>query len=300
MSSSRQRRIQYSQNFLHNSRLVRNLVSRSSLNDSDLALEIGPGDGAITSALVDACRHVIAIEKDPYQVERLDRKFRDDPRITLFEADFLEFPLPRTSYKVFASLPFNATAAIVGKLTSGVAPPDDMYLVVQREAAERFMGEPAQTLVGLQIHPWFAPSIVFEFRRTDFLPVPSVESVLLRLARRSHPLIADEWRQRYLDFVISIFTAWKATVRQAVRAKVPNDVFRSMDRAIGQALDRRPSEIEPDLWITMFSLLVEIDDAHVWKAIDGAQQALQREQSGLSKRHRTSVSARPLDRKKGR
>ncbi len=290
MSVSRQRRIRYSQNFLHSPRLVRQLVDQSSLGASDLALEIGPGDGAITAALVDACRHVIAVEKDPYQVERLGKRFGQDARLTLFAGDFLDFPLPASRYKVFASIPFNATAAIVGKLTTGVAPPDDAYLVMQREAANRFMGEPSETLIGVQLKPWFEPSVVFEFRRTDFRPVPAVDSVLLRIERRGRPLLPLAHRQRFDDFVVTMFTAWKSTVRQAAKAAFSREAASELDRSVGRALDQRPSAIGLETWITAFDTLLGLDDPYVWEAIAGASERLEREQAGLAKRSRTSVS----------
>ena len=192
MSASRQRRIDYSQNFLCNPRLVRRLVRAADLGADDLVIEIGPGDGAITRELMSACRHVIAVEKDPHQAKRLGRRFPAEQNLTLFAADFLEFPLPQTPYKVFASIPYNATAAIVGKLTSGIAPPDDAWLVIQREAALRFLGVPTGTLVAAQIHPWFAVSVEHTFRRSDFRPAPAVDSVLLRIARRSRAPRGDQ------------------------------------------------------------------------------------------------------------
>lgn len=291
MSMSRQRRIAYSQNFLHNPRLVRQLVAQSSLGADDLALEIGPGDGAITSALVDTCRHVIAVEKDVRQVERLGKRFGQDARLTLFGGDFLDFPLPASRYKVFASIPYNATAAIVGKLTTGTAPPDDAYLVMQREAANRFMGTPSETLVGLQLKPWFEPSVVFAFKRTDFRPAPAVDSVLLRIERRPRPSIESSQRSMYQDFVVTMFTAWKATVRQAAKAAFPADVVAALDRSVGRALDQRPSAVGLETWIAAFQALLDLDDPRVWRAIAGASEKLEREQAGLAKPRRTSVAA---------
>jgi 23S rRNA (adenine-N6)-dimethyltransferase len=292
MSAPHQRRIEYAQNFLHSSRLVGRLVAESNLNESDVVLEIGPGDGIITEVLIQTCCHVVAVEKDPVQVERLRRRFANKPGLTLFHGDFLEFPLPQTPYKVFASIPYNATAAIVGKLTSGLAPPDDAHLVVQSEAASRFIAEPIQTLVGLQLKPWFEPSIAFRFRRTDFRPVPGVDSVLFKIERRQRPLIPPTQRQQFLDFVVSMFTAWKATVRQAARATFPRDVCAALDRTGGRSLDRRPSEIGLDVWIAVFQALIYLDDPRAWMAIAGSSERLEREQANLTKRRRTSVSSR--------
>ena len=148
MSSLRRRRIVYSQNYLRSPRLVDRLLDRSAISGDDLVIEIGPGRGVITERLAARCRQVIAVEKDPVLVEELRARFAQGGNVALFAADFLEFPLPLTSYKVFANIPFNITAAIVGKLTSGISPPSDAYLGMQREAADRFLGHAARD-VGL-------------------------------------------------------------------------------------------------------------------------------------------------------
>jgi 23S rRNA (adenine-N6)-dimethyltransferase len=294
MSKSHSRRVRYSQNFLHSRRLVTTLVDGSSLGANDAVLEIGPGDGAITAVLLERCRHVIAVEKDPVQVERLARRFTGEPRLTLFAADFLDFPLPHSPYKVFASIPYNATAAIVGKLTTGVAPPDDSHLVVQREAAERFMGK---TLASLRIAPWFSADIVHAFRRTDFRPVPAVDSVLLRLERRARPLVELSLRSRYEDLLGALFSAWQPTVREAVRKVLPRRTASVMCDELGGALDRKPGETELDTWIALFDLLVDLDDERAWRAIHAAAVDLRAVQRQLQKHHRTSVALTTVNRR---
>ncbi len=158
-TSRRNRQIRFSQNFLHDRRLVEHLVDEAGLGPDDIVLEIGPGRGIITGALTRRCGYVLAVEKDQQQVVALQRRFRHEPRVTVFQADFLEFPLPATHYKVFASIPYNITTAIVAKLTSGVSPPADAFLIVQREAAASFTGVPVGTLVALELAPWFELSI---------------------------------------------------------------------------------------------------------------------------------------------
>jgi 23S rRNA (adenine-N6)-dimethyltransferase len=229
-TSQHQRRIRYSQNFLHNRKLVSRLVRESSLDAGDLVLEIGPGDGAITSELVRTCRHVLAIEADQRQVQRLRQRFGDATNLTLFSTDFLDFPLPETPHKVFASIPFNITTAIIGKLTTGTAPPTEMYLVVQQEVAERFLGHPKGTMMSAEHYPWFEASIVHQFRRADFRPQPSVDSVLLHIRQRSSPGIDWDDRGRYLDLVVAVFTAWKPTVRDALETLIPRSVMVTVNR----------------------------------------------------------------------
>src|SRR6266700_6588255 len=132
MPSIQQRSVFYSQNFLKNPCLIDQLLNRYNLRPEDTIYEIGPGKGIITERLAQRCRQVIAIEKDPCLVELLHRRFAHVPNIIIHEGDFLQFRLPISHYKVFASIPFNITTAIVTRLTTATIPPDDTYLIVQK------------------------------------------------------------------------------------------------------------------------------------------------------------------------
>jgi hypothetical protein len=92
----------------------------------------------LTRELAGRCGHLVAVEIDRELYHALCDESRNLPHVTLVSGDFLRFPLPESGYKVFASLPFNQTAAILRKLINAGVPPQDAYLVVQREAAERF------------------------------------------------------------------------------------------------------------------------------------------------------------------
>ncbi len=291
-TSCHRRRIRYSQNFLHNRKLVSRLVRESGLNAGDLVLEIGPGDGAITVELVRTCRHVLAIEADQHQIQRLRNRLGDAPNLTLFAADFLDFPLPETPHKVFASIPYNITAAIVGKLTTGAAPPTEMYLVMQREAAERFLGRPKGTMMAAQLYPWFDAAIAHRFKRADFHPRPAVDSVLLRIAPRPTPAIDSSDRDRYLDLVVSVFAAWKPAVREALHALLPRAAMADMHRDLAHVMRLRPSAVSNEEWIALFHALDALGDPAVWKRMDGARSRMDQRDAKLTKRTRTPAARR--------
>ncbi|MGH2618016.1 MAG: 23S ribosomal RNA methyltransferase Erm [Thermomicrobiales bacterium] len=286
MSTFRNRRVAYSQNFLRSPRLADRLLDRSGISGDDLVIEVGPGHGVITERLAARCRQVLAVEKDPVLVERLRTRFADAPNVALFAADFLTFPLPLSPYKVFANIPFNITAAIVGKLTSGTSPPIDAYLGVQREAADRFLGMPRETLAAVLLKPWFEPSVVHRFRPADFRPVPGVEVVLLRLQRRAVPLVASRDAALYGDVVTYAFTAWQPTVREALTQILPKSQVAEIERTADVSLACPPSEAPFATWLAMFAPFREVAGARA-KHVRGARDRLQRQQAGLEKAHRT-------------
>ena len=146
MSSPLHRSVLYSQNFLKDPRLVASLLDRVSLERNDTVYEIGPGKGMITQQLALRYKRVVAIEKDPHLSALLLQRFADWPNVTIHTGDFLHYRLPHEPYKVFANIPFNVTSAIVATLTEAEHPPEDTYLIMQKEAAEMFLGKPHESL----------------------------------------------------------------------------------------------------------------------------------------------------------
>lgn len=292
MPTDHRRSIAYAQNFLRSPRLVDRLLTCSSVGPDDLVIEIGPGRGIMTKRLAGACRQVIAIEKDPVLARRLRERLPSFPNVALFEADALAFPLPATPYKVFANLPFNATAAIISRLTDEVWASTDAYLVMQREAAARFLGEPRESLASLLLKPWFEPTLVHRFQRDDFLPAPGVEVVFLRLRKRGPPLVTAVDARTYRDFVVFAVTAWRATLHDALSGAVDRAGIRRIERDCGVDLRRAPTSVPFVDWLDLFAAFLAGADERALRAIGGAESRLRAEQRGLQKEHRTRTPVR--------
>ncbi len=283
----------HSQNFLKSRRLVDRLLDRSSIGPADLVLEIGPGKGRITERLATRCRRVVAVEKDPALAARLRRRFAGDPRVAIHEADCLDFPLPDGRYKVFANPPFDITAAIVTRLTAGPRTPDDLYLAVQREAAERFLGAPRETLYALLLKPWFAPSVIHHFDRGDFDPAPRVDVVMLRLRKRGPPLVAPCQAQPFRDFVVHGFTGSPAPAGGLRLGPFGRRHTRRLLRDLGLDPHAGPSAIPFEGWLALFRHFERAADPAARRAVAGAEEHLRRQQATLRKCHRTRARDRP-------
>ena len=190
-----------SQNFLTAPATISRILKLSGLNQSDHVIEIGPGKGNITRQLLRRCGSVSAVELDRGLFEKLSLKFENQANLRLFCGDFLQWRLPQTPYKVFANIPFCRTTEILRKLTKAPNPPEEAWLVVEKGAAKRFLGQPHETLASLQIKPFFQAEIRYYFRREDFHPAPSVDAVLLHLRRKAVPDVTGSERQAYRHFV---------------------------------------------------------------------------------------------------
>ena len=192
--------LRHSQNFLTSARVMRRIVGLANLNETDHVVEIGPGKGHITGQLLTRCGRVTAMELDPKLCAYLHTKFSGEPKLRLVRGDFLNWPLPRGAYKVFANIPFNRTTDIVRRLTQGLRTPIEMWLVMEKGAAKRFLGHPHETLASLGLKPWFEGEVVYHFRREDFHPMPAVDVVLLHMKRRPAADIAPAQRGAWMRF----------------------------------------------------------------------------------------------------
>ena len=194
------------------------------------------------------------MELDGALSEALRKRFMNDDRVKIVRSDFLRFRLPQVPYKVLGNIPFNRTAVIVRRLVRADSPPQDAYLVVQREAAERFAGGPCsrETLPSLVLKPWWQIEIARRFRRTDFDPPPRVDAVALWLARRTRPLVERSQAARYRRFVQGCFGREGRSIRRCLRSEFTRTQVYRLSRDLRFDPSGPPSDLTFDQWLALF------------------------------------------------
>ncbi len=290
MTAIQRRSIHYSQNFIKSRYLVDELLDKCDIGLNDIIYEIGPGKGIITERLAQRCRQVIAIEKDPLLVSTLRAKFALTANIRLHEGNFLEYQLPGGRYKVIANIPFNITSAIVTRLTTAPVPPDDTYLIMQKEAAEKFLGEPRESLYGILLKPCFALELLHAFRRSDFFPAPRVDVVMLRLRKRGPPLVACNEIPLFRDFVIYSFTTPQPSLRSTFKGLFSPNQFKLLSNNLDSDFDVTPTSLDFAQWLCVFDCFKRIASLQARHAVLGSEMRLRQQQAKLEKIHRTRVS----------
>ncbi len=240
------------QNFLAKSHLAASLLNESSINSDDIVYEIGPGTGILTKELVKRAKKVIAIEKDYALYTGLKRKFGLSSNIVLYNADFLKFKIKDSYYKVFASIPFNITSAIIRKIVYAPNPPVEAYLILQKEAAEKFMGVRKTTQFSVLLKPLFKLKITRFFRRTDFSPVPDVDIVMLHLEKRVPSLISPTDIPVYERFIKCGFGAWRKNLKSNYKTIFSYSQWKRLSREHGFSIRAKPSELRFVQWFGLF------------------------------------------------
>ena len=187
------------QNFLLDLNLTGRIARAAGPLDEHDVLEIGPGPGGLTRALLaEGARRVVAIERDRRCIAALEEIADAYPgRLVIIEGDALSTDmqsLTQAPARIVANLPYNiATPLLVGWLQTEPWPPwfESMTLMFQREVAERIVARPCTKAYGRLsvLAQWRTQArILFDVDRRAFTPPPSVTSSIVELIPRSKPL----------------------------------------------------------------------------------------------------------------
>jgi len=184
------------QNFILDLNLTRRIARAAAPLDHGTVIEIGPGPGGLTRALLaEGARRVVAIERDPRCLAALGELAAAYPgRLDLIAGDALELDpaaLSDPPRQIVANLPYNiATALLLGWLDR-IGDYERLILMFQREVAERLAAAPRTPAYGRLsvIVQWLcAPKILFDLPPRAFVPMPKVTSSVVRLTPRATPL----------------------------------------------------------------------------------------------------------------
>jgi 16S rRNA (adenine1518-N6/adenine1519-N6)-dimethyltransferase len=214
------------QNFLTDTQAIERIAA--SLGDlaGRTVVEIGPGAGAITSALVARAAHIIAVELDPGLAAHLRTEFSTE-RLTVHQQDVLAFDFAaaaaqaRQPLLVFGNLPYYITSQILLKLAASHASIDRAVLMVQREVADRITASPNSRdygLLSVTVQLYGPATELFTLPPSAFKPPPDVHSTVFRwrFAPRFDELHVQE--ASFLPFVRKVFAQKRKTLQNNLRA----------------------------------------------------------------------------------
>jgi len=214
------------QNFVIDGGTVRRIVRTAELGADDVVIEVGPGLGSLTLALLEQVRRVIAVEIDPVLARQLPHTVADHmpeaaDRLTVITADALRLrpdDLDEAPDVLVANLPYNVAVPVVLHLLEVLPTLRGGLVMVQAEVADRLAARPGSKIYGVPSvkTAWYA-----EVRkagpvgRSVFWPVPNVDSGLVALVRRDPPPTAAT-REEVFAVVDAAFAQRRKTLRAAL------------------------------------------------------------------------------------
>jgi len=251
------KRIRYGQNFFKDQNLVAELVKSTNLSPEDIVYEIGPGEGIITQELAKQVKKVVAIEIDKELFSKLKVKLKDFNNISLINTDFLNYEVPDKNYKVFSNIPFNITADVIRKLLDDKNSPTKAYLVLQKEAAEKFTGDSKETQFSVLYKSWFKFKVIRKFNKSDFKPEPSVETVFFKLEKQKEPLLSEDQKAEYTKFVKYGFSQWKTTLGKNFKKVFTYKQWKRLSKDLGFKASSQPTDLSFKQWLILFKFYLD-------------------------------------------
>ena len=205
----------YGQNFLTDSELSDRILEEADIDKNTEVVEIGPGLGFLTEKLIEKSKHLTAFEIDDDLIPVLNKKFKDKDNFLLVHKDFLEINLgeyleDRENIKVVANIPYYITSPIINRLIEFRDNISEIYLMVQKEVAERISSKPHSKNMSILTHAvqFFAETeYLFTVPKEKFDPVPKVDSAFLKIVllkdKRYESQISEEKYFKYLKKAFS-------------------------------------------------------------------------------------------------
>ena len=230
------RRKRFGQHFLHDPGVLARLVEAIHPSKTDVMVEIGPGEGALTRHLLKLVGHFEVIELDRDLASGLAAEF-PPPHLIVHCADALEYDFTRfpPGMRIVGNLPYNISTPLLFHLARFAQRVRDLHFMLQLEVVERMVAAPSTAAYGrlsVALQARFRMNKLFKVSKGAFRPPPKVESAVVRLEPLPRILQIDEQLLR------RAFSARRKTLRNAL----PEIDF----AALGIDSGLRPENLSPE------------------------------------------------------
>ncbi len=254
-----------SQNFLIDGNVIRRIVAAAEVQSDDGILEIGPGPGALTEALLETGAHVLAVERDYTFAKELARLEPTRLRLNVVCEDVLKCDLQelcapfikqKRSLKIAANLPYHITTPILIELLEAQLPVTHLVVMVQEEVARRMTALPGSKIYGslsLFLRFYSTPIYVCHVGRRCFYPAPNVDSAVVLL--KPHAALPAVNLKRFFNLTRQAFGQRRKTLRAALNSIYPSSQVVKILEEMGCTSSARAEELSLDQFLTLYKNL---------------------------------------------
>ena len=247
------------QNFLVDANITRKSLQLAEVKAGERIVEVGPGLGTLTRALLGAQVHLFAVERDSTLYAYLKSEIvPEHPNFDLHFGDAVEFPLAKINpadgpFKIVANLPYAITSPWMDRVLANPLP-EVMSLMLQEEAADRLCAEPGTKSIGalsIDVTLAFEKVGIHKVPGQCFFPPPAVGSVLLVLKKRKTPRRLGDITRSAIRFC---FTQRRKQIGALLRKCPEQAVSKHADTLLQQAeIDPklRPEAIQIEQWVKL-------------------------------------------------
>lgn len=213
------------QHFLHDPAIIEKIVGVIAPQPDDLMVEIGGGHGALTFPLVKHLNQLHVVELDGQLADQLIDKCPKPERLRVYRLDALKFDFSslarnKASLRVIGNLPYNISTPLLFHLLVHRAAIRDMYLMLQREVANRMTATPGSKQYGrltVNLALWAEPKKCFDVGPGAFNPAPEVWSTIVSLQPSAKPRFAVNDPNHFSKLVTRAFSMRRKTIANSLK-----------------------------------------------------------------------------------
>ena len=218
-------RKRFGQNFLHDQSVIERILSHVDPQPGQKLVEIGPGQGALTSGLLDRTGELDAIELDRDLLEPLQRQCEPLGDLRLHNEDALKFDFHRLRtddrrLRLVGNLPYNISTPLLFHLIEQSDAIEDMHFMLQKEVVDRMAAGPGSKTYGrlsVMLQVSCEVTSLFDIGPESFDPPPKVDSSVVRLRPRAESLVVAADMQAFGELVTAAFRQRRKTLRNNLK-----------------------------------------------------------------------------------
>ncbi len=255
------------QNFLEDNEVISNIIDVANLSKEYNVLEIGPGQGAITTSLIKMANKVLSVELDHRLIEFLNEKYKDKENFKLLNKDFLETKKEDFTFindlpiKMVANLPYYITTPIILKTLMEYKFIEEVYVMVQKEVALRFTSEYKNKTYGsisVFLQTIAEGNYEFTVKSTSFNPPPKIDSAIISLKRKDEELEKLDF-EKYEFFLKGCFKQKRKLLSNniAMSFGLSKENVNMIIEELGFVKTIRPEEITVKEYINMYEMFLK-------------------------------------------
>lgn len=245
------------QNFLHAPNIISAMVHAGNTDASSIILEVGPGKGALTKALLETKAKVIAVEKDDRAIPYLEDKFNQEiisGQLTLIHGDILEldinkYGLKSGEYTIIANIPYYISGEFLRKFLETDTPPRRIVVMLQKELAKRIVDEKG-SILSISVKVYGNPKYLVTVPRKLFRPIPNVDSAVLVIDSITKNFFKDpEINEKYFFEILKAGFAHKRKVLiKNLEDKISKDKLNNAWQIANISPNARAENLSPEMW----------------------------------------------------
>lgn len=245
------------QNFLHDQNQLQRIVQTAALTATDKVLEIGPGLGPLTSLLLQEAGEVLAIEKDQRLFDFLQKRYANNPKLSLLHDDALAYvktPRDWAGWKLVANLPYSVASPILVELAEATNPPERIVVTLQLEVAKRINAKTDEEdygVMSLLMQLRYESKGLFKIPSDCFFPAPDVDSACIALVKRPAPLLTGNQALAFKRIVKLALSQRRKMMLKLLKQNWPKEELEGAFERLGLSPQIRAEKVSLDKFIEL-------------------------------------------------